>query len=157
MASGVSTYVVENDKLVRPSTLVVADSEEKPLPCNDGNQLLSEQSEETSADGCEVEVVHLEQEVEFERFPVAHKLPTAEDYNVVCDKRNYADFECRQRCLSLYESEVLRLVPGDGLEALFKDGPEGQAKGTVKRRRTDIEPFWLAHCVCERLRGSRRR
>jgi hypothetical protein len=121
--SCVSTYVVKDDQLVRPSTLVVANSEEKPLPRENGDQLLREERKESPADGREVKVVHLEQEVELERLPLAHKLPTAEDYDVVGDKRHYADLEGRKRCLSLYEAEVLWLVPGDGLEALFEDGP----------------------------------
>jgi hypothetical protein len=115
--------VVENDQLVGPSTLVVANGEEKALPGNRGDQLFRKQSKESPANGREVEVVHLEQEVELEGLATAHQLPAAEYHRVVDDERDDADLEGRERCLSLYESEVLGLVASNGLEALLEDGP----------------------------------
>jgi hypothetical protein len=115
--------VVEDNQLVGPATLVVANGEEKALPGNYRNQLFREQGEEGAADGGEVKVVHLEQKVELERLPIAHKLAPAKDCNVVYDERSDADFEGGERRLSLDEAEVLGLVACNGLEALLKDRP----------------------------------
>lgn len=67
--------------------------------------------------------MHLEEEVELKGLTVAHKLPSTEDCDVVYYQRNDADLECRKRCLSLYESEILRLVARDGLKAFLENGP----------------------------------
>jgi hypothetical protein len=141
------TYVVENDKLVGPAALVVADGEEDTVPGDRGDQLLGEEGQQDTADGREVEVVHLEQEVELERLASAHQLPTAKDDDVVCDERSGARLERRERRLAGDEAEVLGLVASNGLEDLLEDGPQGDAEGAVKRGRADLEPFWLTHCV----------
>lgn len=121
--ANVNTYVVKDNQLVRPATLVVANGEEKSLPRNRGDQLLGEEKQQGPADGGEVKVVHLEEKVELERLTVAHELPTAEDDSVVDHQRDNADLECRKGCLSLHEAEVLRLVAGNGFKALFEDWP----------------------------------
>lgn len=65
----------------------------------------------------------LEEKVELEGLTVAHELPSTEDYNVVCDQRDNADLECRERRLPLDEAEVLGLVASDGLKAFLENRP----------------------------------
>lgn len=78
-----STHVVENDHLVRPAARVVAHGEENTMTRNRGDDLFEEEPEQSRADGREVKVVHLEQEVELERLAPAHQFSASEDYNVV--------------------------------------------------------------------------
>jgi hypothetical protein len=145
--SCVSTYVVKDDQLVRPSTLVVANSEEKPLPRENGDQLLREERKESPADGREVKVVHLEQEVELEWLAVAHQLPSAKDDNVVCKKCDGACLERRERGLAGDEAEVLRLVANNWLESCLEDGPQLEAEGAVERRDAIVDPRGETHDV----------
>ena len=132
---------------------MVADGEEETVPRDRGDELLGEEGQQDTADGREVEVVHLEEEVELERLASAHQLATAKDDDVVCDERGGARLEGGEGRLAGDEAEVLGLVADDGLEGLFEDGPQGKAEGTVKRGRADLEPFWLTHCV--RWKGVR--
>lgn len=147
------SYIVQNDKLIRPSAIVVANSKEKSLPRNDGNQLLGKKRKQYPTNSREVEVVDLEEKVELEGLAVAHQLSAAEDNNVVCDERDCACLEGRKRCLALYESEILGFVASDGLEDSLKDGPELKAKRAVERRRAVLDPVGFAHCA--RLRCGR--
>lgn len=102
---------------------MVADSEEEALTRDRGDQLLRKQRKQYAANGREVKVVHLEEKVELEGRTLAHELSTAEDYNVVCDNRDGARLEGRERRLSLHEAEILRLDARNGLKDLLEDGP----------------------------------
>lgn len=129
--SDVCTYVVQNNQLVRPATVVVADGVEKTVTGDGGDELLSEERQEYAADGSKVKVVDLEQEVELEGLTPAHQLATAKDDNVVCDEEGRAALEGRERSLALHEAEILGLVASDGLECLLEDRPQLDAEGAV--------------------------
>lgn len=118
-----NTYVVEDNQLVRPAALMVADGEEKALPDNRGDDLLGEKQQQCAANGGEVKVVHLEKKAELEGLAIAHKLPAAENYNVVHKKRDNTRLQGRERCDALLEAEVLGLVARNGLKDLFENGP----------------------------------
>jgi hypothetical protein len=120
---GEVVQVVENNQFVRPATLVVADGKEKALANYNGKQLLNEERQQYTADGGEIEVVHLEQKVQLERLAVAHQLAAAKDYNVVCEKCDGACFERGERCLAGHEAEVVRFVADNWLKYGFEDGP----------------------------------
>lgn len=146
--------VVENNQLVSPATLVVANSEEKALPRDRGNELLRKQSKQYAANRREVKVVHLEQEVQLEGLAVAHKLPSTEDYNVVCEKCDGARLERRQGRLAGDEAEVLGFVADDWLEGCFEDGPQLEAEWAVERWNAIVDPSWKTHCVRVEARGQ---
>ena len=118
-----NTYVVEDNQLVRPAALVVADGKEKTLPDNRGDDLLGEKKQQCTANGGEVKVVQLEEKAELEGLAIAHKLPAAKNYNVVYKERDNTSLEGRERCDALLEAEVLGLVARNGLKDLFENGP----------------------------------
>lgn len=115
--------IVEDDQLVGPSTLMVANGEEKTLAGNNWEQLLDKERQEYAADCCEVEVVHLEQKAELEWRAFAHQLAATENDNVVCEQGDGTLLQRRHGRLAGNEAEVLRLVADDGLKGGFKDGP----------------------------------
>jgi hypothetical protein len=131
--------VVEDNELVGPSTGVVANCKEKTLAGNRGDDLLGKEGKKYAADCCEVEVVHLEQEVQLEGLAAAHELSSTEDYNVVCQKRDDADLESGQGGLAGDEAEVLRLVANNGLEDSLEDGPQLEAKWPVERGDAEVD------------------
>jgi len=144
--SSTSTYIIQYHQLVRPSAVMVTNGEEDAVTAHDGNQLLSEEQKEYSADGREVEVVHLEQEAKFEGRALAHNLPPTKDDNVVCEENGGACLERRHRRLAGHESEVLRLVAHGRFIALLEDGPQLQAKRAVECRHAVLYPFRCLHC-----------
>lgn len=140
------TYVVQNDQFVSPATFMVANREEETMTGDCGNHLLGEERQQCAADGGEVEIMDLEQEVELERLPSAHEFAAAEDDDVVCDKKSGAGLESREGSLALGEAEILRLVAYNRLKSLLEDGPELDTKGAVQRRHADLEPI-DNHCA----------
>lgn len=140
------THIVQNDQLIGPATLMVANGVENAIAHDFGDQLLQEQHQQNSANGRQVEVVDLEQAIELQRGIVLHDLATSEYENVVGDEHDGAGLECRQGCLALDEAEVLRLVALDRLEGLLENWPQLNAKRPVESWRTDLDPIWLRHC-----------
>lgn len=51
------TYIIQNNEMVGPSTLHVANSKEKALVVQSWDQLLGEESQQYATDRSEVEVV----------------------------------------------------------------------------------------------------
>lgn len=78
-----TTYVVQDNQRLGPSTFSPADGVEKSIVVDRGNKLLNEESQEDSADGSKVEVVDHERTVELEGWTVTHQFPSTEDDNVV--------------------------------------------------------------------------
>lgn len=78
-----STYIVENDQLIGPAALGVADGMEETMVVESRNQLLNKEHQQYPTNSSEVEVVDLEDGIQLERFPTAHQLPPTKDYEVV--------------------------------------------------------------------------
>lgn len=78
-----NTYVVEDDKLVGPSTLVRADGVENAIVVDLRDELLQEEKQQSSGDGGKVKVVDHEWAVQLEGWAVAHELAASKDNNVV--------------------------------------------------------------------------
>jgi hypothetical protein len=117
------TYIVQNDQLIGPSTLPVANGKEDAVPPDGGNQLLQEQNKQRAANECQVQVVHLEQPIELQGRSATHNLSAAEDDYVVGDEDNSRGGESGKGRYTLFEAEVLRLVAFDGLKGPLEDWP----------------------------------
>jgi hypothetical protein len=139
--------VVENNQLICPPALVLANGKKQPLPRDNGNQLLREEHQQYPTDSGQVEVVELEQEVQLERLALAHQFPPTEDYNVVCEEGDGGGLERGHGRLAGLEAEVLRLVADNGLERSFEEGPQLEAKGAVERGDAIVDDGGLAHSV----------
>lgn len=139
-----ATHIIQDDELLSPTTLVVADGVKEAMSRKSRDELLSEESQEGTADSREVEIVHLEQEAQLERRAIPHELPSAKDDKIVCKKNNGACLQVRDGRLSWDELEVVGGIAHDLLEALVEDGPQREAEGAVERRRAVFYPVWSA-------------
>ena len=81
-------YIVQNDKVLSPASIVVADGIEDAVTDNGWEQLLDEQSQQDGADSGEDEVVDEEQCLQLEGRAVAHHLAAAKDDAVVDDNED---------------------------------------------------------------------
>jgi hypothetical protein len=133
------TYVVKQDQLVGPATVEVADGVENTVPDEGGEQLLNEESQKTTADDGQVEVVDLERAVQAEGCAVPHELAASQNNGVVCNERQDRLFVRRHDGVAGHELELLGRVAKHLLPRGGEDGPEGDAKGTVEGRHTDLE------------------
>lgn len=102
---------------------MLTDGEEETVSVDGGHELLNEQSQQRSADQCQVEVVNHEQRVQFERGTILHELTAAEDDDVVRDQGNGGSLERRHRRDAFNETELAGGIAHDGLEGLIEDGP----------------------------------
>ena len=81
----------------------------------------------------------LERTVQLEGRAAPHELATTQNDDVVCNERNDRLFVCRHQDLALLELELLGRVAKHLLPCGGENGPEGDAKGTVESRKTDLE------------------
>jgi hypothetical protein len=140
------TYIVQDNQLIGPPTLAVADGIEHAVPPDRRDQLLSEKHKQRAANERQVQVVHLEEPIQLQRLSAAHDLPPAKDDDIVRDEQDRRRLEGRHGRDALLEAEVLRLVAHDRGEDPVEDGPDGQAKGPVERGHAVLEPFGVRHC-----------
>jgi hypothetical protein len=133
------TYVVKQDQLVGPATIEVANGVENTVPDQRREQLLNEESQKTTADDGQVEVVDLERTVQAEGCAVPHELAASQNDGVVCNERQNRLFVRRHDGVAGHELELLGRVAKHLLPRGGEDGPEGDAKGTVESRHTDLE------------------
>jgi hypothetical protein len=110
MCKTVQTYVVQDNKRRRPSTIVVANGVEHASPHQRWNQLLQKQQQQYSTNRRQVKVVNLEQSVQFQRLPILHNFPSTEDDDVVCDERPCRLGHARHGGGPGLESKMLGLV-----------------------------------------------
>ena len=141
------THVVKQDELVSPAAIEIADGVEKTVPDQGGEKLLNEESQKTTADNGQVQVVDLEGTVQAEGRAAPHELTTTQNDDVVRNERNDRLFVCGHQDLSLLEPELLGRVAKHLLPCGGEDGPEGDAKGTVESRKTDLEAGEGRHVV----------
>lgn len=137
------THIVENNQLIRPSAILITNAKKQPTPRQRRDQLLQEQQQQHAADDREVEVVHLEQSIQFQRFPALHDLPPSEDDEIVADERNGGLLQCAHRCGTGLEAEVFGRIALDLLESGGEDGPEVDAEGAVEGWGSIFEPGGL--------------
>ena len=148
-----ATYVVQYNQLLRPSTLVVAYGEEKPMSVDRGDQLLGKQRKQCTTNEGKVKVVQLEQEAELQRLAAPHHLPPAKYYNVVCDKDARRGLERRDGRLAGHIAKILCRVSEYGFPSSAKDGPQREAEGPVERRGAEFYERGLAHGGTDRRIG----
>lgn len=104
------------------------------MPPDRGQQLLNEQSQQSSADQGQVEVVDHEQCVELERRTVLHELATSEDDDIVGHEHDTRRLDGREGGHTAAELELAGGIAHDILERLVEDGPELDAKRPINRR-----------------------
>jgi hypothetical protein len=125
------TYVVQDDKGLSPSTLGIADSMEDTATDNGGKKLLNEESQESTADQSQVEIVNEEETLELEGLTVAHPFATTEDDGVVDNNEDRCRLESGHGGLERHKLEVIGGVANNSSECLVKDGPQVNAKRPV--------------------------
>jgi len=133
------THVVKQDELVGPAAIEITNSVENAIPDQGGEKLLNEESQETTADDGQVQVVDLERTVQTEGRAAPHELTTTQNDGVVYNERNDRLFVCRHERAARHELELLGRVAKHLLPCGGENGPEGDAKGTVESRKTDLE------------------
>jgi hypothetical protein len=156
----VSTHVVKKDELVGPAAVEITDSVEDAVPDQGREKLLNEESQKTTTDDCQVQVVDLERTVQAESRTAPHELTTAQNDGVVYNERNDRLFVCRHESAAGHEAELLGRVAKHLLPCGGEDGPESDAEGTVESRKADLEAGEGRHagervvglcCVCLRV------
>lgn len=133
------THVVKQDELVGPAAIEIADGVEETVPDQSGEKLLNEESQKTTADDGQVQVVDLERTVQAEGRAAPHELTTTQNDDVVCNERNDRLFVCRHESAAGRELELLSRVAKHLLPCGGENGPEGDAEGTVESRNTDLK------------------
>ena len=133
------THVVKQDELVGPAAIEIADGVEKTVPDQSGEKLLNEESQKTTADDGQVQVVDLERTVQAEGRAAPHEFTTTQNDDVVCNERHDRLFVRRHDGVAGHELELLGRVAKHLLPRGGEDGPEGDAKWTVESRHTDLE------------------
>ena len=100
------TYIVQSHKSSCPSSPVIAYGIEYSISCNCRQQLLGKQCQENGTNDGQGQVVHHEEPVQFERFPIFHEFSARKDRQVICYEHCRGRFECRERCKTWYKDEV---------------------------------------------------
>jgi hypothetical protein len=147
---GGKTHIVENDQMVRPPAIDVANAVKDAIPHHRRNQLLQEQQQQRAADESQQQVVQHEDAVELEGLAPAHHLAAAEDEHVVADERGGGGAEGGHGRAAGHEAEVLRQVAHDGGEGALEERVHGEAEGVVERRGAEgdgREGEWGGHGV----------
>ena len=117
------THVVKQDELVGPAAIEITDSVEETVPDQGGEKLLNEESQKTTADDGQVQVVDLEGTVQAECRAAPHELATTQNDDVVCNERKDRLFVCGHQDLALLELELLGRVAKHLLPCGGKNGP----------------------------------
>lgn len=125
------TYVVQDHKGLGPATLGIADSMEDATTDNCGKKLLNEESQESTADQGQVEVVDEEETLELEGLTIAHPFATTKDDGIVDDDKDRCRLESGHGGLERHKLEVIGGVADNSSESLVKDGPQVNAKRPV--------------------------
>ena len=76
-------YVVENNQLISPAAIIVADTKENASPNHSRDQLLQEQPQQHRTNRGKVEVVNFEQAIQLQRLPTFHELSSTEYDKVI--------------------------------------------------------------------------
>lgn len=123
LSSAVSTYVVQNNKRPRPSTVVITDSIEDTMSPDSREKLLNEESQESAADQGEVKIVDHEESVELEGRSVLHELTATKDDDIVGNERHGGFLESRHGRHAFFEAKFAGGIAHHHLEGLVEDRP----------------------------------
>ena len=118
-----TTYIVDDNEGLGPSTFVIADSEEDTVFPDCRQQLLDEKSQQSTADNGQVEVVDHEQGVELERGTALHDLSASEDNDIVGDEHDRSLLDGGHGGHTTSELEFIRRISYHILKSLVEDGP----------------------------------
>lgn len=118
-----NTHVVEDNKGLRPATIVVANGVKDTTASEGRDELLNEQDQENARDSRQIKVVDQEERLELERFAVTHDLAATKDDGIVDDNEDGSRLEGRHRRLERHELELLSRVSDDGLPGLAEYRP----------------------------------
>lgn len=125
--------------MVGPSALVSADSVEDASTSEGRHKLLNEESQKSTTDRCQVEVVNHEEAVEYKRRSVSHEFSTTKDYNVVQDQRGDRLLQGRGDGLADLELEVFWRITEDGRVEIAKHRPDSDTKWSVECWQTNLD------------------
>lgn len=120
---GYTTYIVDDNEGLGPSTFVVADSEEDTVSPDSRQQLFDEKSQQSTADNGQVEIVNHEGCVELECGTALHDLSASEDNNIVGDEHDRSLLHGGHRGHTTGELELTRRISYHILKSLVEDGP----------------------------------
>lgn len=123
LSSAVSTYVVQNNKRPRPSTVVITNSIKDTMSPDSREKLLNEESQESAADQGEVKVVDHEESVELEGRSVLHELTATKDDDIVGNERHGGFLESRHGRHAFFEAKFAGGIAHHQLEGLVEDRP----------------------------------
>ena len=132
------TYIVENDQLVSPATIVAANGVEDTIAHDFWEKLLNEEREKATADDGKVKIMNHEWAIQDERVSLLHELPSTEYYDIVCHQRGHSRRKRRHNSLAALESEILGHIAKDGGVAFGKDGPHFNPERAVEGRDWDL-------------------
>lgn len=122
--AGAGAYVVKDDQLRRPPTVVIANGVKHAMPDNGGDELFEKQQQQHPTDDSEVEIMHFEQAIQLQRATLFHDLAAAEDDQVVGDQGCGGLRHGRHGGDALLEAPVFRFVAQQCVEGMGEDGPE---------------------------------
>lgn len=115
--------IVEHNKGLRPTTIVIADGIKDALAHNSRQNLLDEKSQKDGGDGGQDEVVDKEQGLQLESLPLAHPLAATKNDNVVADDEDTRLLERGHGRDAGLKLELASRIADDGLPGLVEDGP----------------------------------
>jgi hypothetical protein len=115
--------IVQDNEGLGPTTIGVADGMEDTAANDSRKKLLNVESQKSTANNGQVEVVDEEKALELEGLAVAHELTTAEDYEVVDDDKDGCGLEGRHGRLEGDELELGNGISYDGRPCLVEDWP----------------------------------
>lgn len=117
------TYVVENNKRLSPTTIVVADGVKDTLADNSGKDLFHEEGQKDCRNGGQDEVVNEEERLKLKPLPLAHPLTPTKDDDIVADDKDARLFQSRHGRDASLEPEVAGWIANNGFPGLIEDGP----------------------------------
>lgn len=118
-----ATYVVQDDELVCPASVMRADGVENAVSRQRGDQLFSKKRKQAAADDGEVKVVDFKKAIELHWRSPAHQFSTSEDYNVVGSENYCCGLESGHGRCAGNKAKVLRSVALDCIEGFLEYGP----------------------------------
>lgn len=77
------TYVVEDDQLSSPATIMIANCMEDTLSGQSWKELFNEQSQQDTTDDSQVEVMNHKRTIQDKSLTVFHQLSSSKDYDIV--------------------------------------------------------------------------